>query len=212
MIDAAPADRLGLALVDGREFPEDLRRIHRPGEVIRDRNGRPRRLPRFFYEVPSWERAVEVPLTAHFSLYEFVSLDVREPAPVRHWPRYVPCAVALLAAHLELLRQELDQPLFIAANGGYRSPGHALDRGADGEPVASPHHWGTAANVYRIGADLIDTQGEIEKFGAKALALLPGVWVRPFGTERGFADDHLHLDLGYTVAVPHEAADEGADA
>ena len=212
MADVAPTDRLGLALVDGRTLPEDLRRLLRPGAMARAPEGRARRLPRFFYEVPSWERAVEVPLTPHFALYEFVSVDVREAEAVRTWPRYVPCAVTLLAAHLELLREALDLPLFIAANGGYRSPGHALDRGPGGEPVASPHHWGTAANIYRIGTDLIDTEGEVAKFGAKALEVLPGAWVRPFGTEPGRTNDHLHLDLGYAVAVPREAAAEDPDA
>jgi hypothetical protein len=200
-----------LRLVDGLALPEPLRRLHRPDALIRDAEGRLRRLPRFFYEVPSWERAVEVALTPHFSLYEFVSVDVREAEAVRTWPRYVPCAVTLLAAHLELLRQALDAPLFIAANGGYRSPGHALDRGEDGAPVASAHHWGTAANVYRIGSDLIDTEEEIERFGARARALLPGVWVRPYGPARGQTTDHLHLDLGYAVAVPYGAPGEAPD-
>jgi len=211
MADAFPSERLGLRLVDGLALPAALRRVLRPGEVIHGRDGRARRLPRFFYEVPSWERAVEVALTPHFSLYEFVSVDVREAAAVRRWPRFVPCAVTLLAAHLELLRRALDAPVFIAANGGYRSPTHALDAGDDGEPVASPHHWGTAANVYRIGSDYIDTEGEIENFRAKVHDTLPGVWTRPFGTDRGFADDHLHLDLGYAVAVPREAPDERSD-
>jgi hypothetical protein len=31
------------------------------------------------------------------------------------------------------------------------------------------------------------------------------VWVRPAGEDRGFSDDHLHLDFGYVVAVPHDA-------
>jgi hypothetical protein len=28
------------------------------------------------------------------------------------------------------------------------------------------------------------------------------VWVRPFGQEDGEADDHLHIDIGYTVFDP----------
>ena len=28
---------------------------------------------------------------------------------------------------------------------------------------------------------------------------MPGVWVRPYGHGDGEADDHLHIDIGYTV-------------
>ena len=208
MPDDRPAERLGLRLVDGLTLPRPLRGLLRPAAALRDAEGRRRRLPRFFFEVPSWEDAVAVRLTPHFRLYEFVSVDVREAEAVRTWPRYVPCAVALLAAHLELFREDVDAPVFIAANGGYRSPGHALDRGEDGEPVASTHHWGTAANVYRIGDDWLDGEGVIEKYRGRAHDLLPASWTRPYGVERGQTDDHLHLDLGYVVALPREAPDE----
>jgi hypothetical protein len=35
-----------------------------------------------------------------------------------------------------------------------------------------------------------------------ARRVLPGVWIRPYGMEDGEADDHLHIDLGYTVFDP----------
>ena len=38
--------------------------------------------------------------------------------------------------------------------------------------------------------------------------LLPHVWIRPYGHTAGFADDHLHLDLGYALVVPRDAAGE----
>ena len=45
---------LSLRLVDGRSLKEKYRSVLRPGEMLRDREGRARRLPRYFYEIPSW--------------------------------------------------------------------------------------------------------------------------------------------------------------
>ena len=44
-----------LEVVDGLKLDDELRRILRPGELMRDRDGRLRRLPRFFYRIPNWE-------------------------------------------------------------------------------------------------------------------------------------------------------------
>jgi hypothetical protein len=123
-------------------------------------------------------------------------VDVREAPLARAFPRYVPCALLLLAAGLELLRLEVGTYVHVAANGGYRSPGHALSR------HASRHCWGTAANIYRIGDTYLDSREEIEKYAAIARRVIPGVWVRPFGQDDGEADDHLHVDIGYTVFHP----------
>jgi hypothetical protein len=89
----------------------------------------------------------------------------------------------------------------VAANGGYRSPRHALTR------HASRHCWGTAANIYRIGDTYLDNRDEIEKYAAIARRVIPGVWIRPFGSEDGEADDHLHIDLGYTLFEPVDGPD-----
>ena len=204
MSESSASARLGLALVDGLALPPALRRIHRPDETVEDERGRVRRLPRFFYEVPSWEAALQTALAPHFMLYEFVSVDVREAAGARAWPRYVPCAAALLAAHLDVLRRALGATVFIAANGGYRSPAHALDQEADG---LSPHHWGTAADIYRVGDEWLEDEQAIGRVRSVVEDVVPGVWTRPYGTGPGEADDHLHLDLGYTLAVPHAAPD-----
>ena len=88
---------LDLELVDGLQLDADLREALRPGEVVRDRGGRARRLPRYFYEVPSWQAARDLKLTPGFALWEFLNVDVRETERMRRFPRYVPCAVALLA-------------------------------------------------------------------------------------------------------------------
>lgn len=196
-------ERFPLQVVDGLELPAAYRAVLRPGETMHDRHGRARRLPRFFFEIPSWEEALETELTEHFALWEFLNVDVWEAELLRsRWPRYVPCAVTQLAVHLELLRRELGTYVHIAANGGYRSPGHRLST------HASPHCWGTAVNVYKIGDEMLDTQTALVRAARQVRKLMPGVYVRPYGHGVGETDDHLHLDLGYTATVPHNARSE----
>lgn len=197
---ADPARPLGLRLVDGRTFHAALRRAHRPGEVVRTVDGRERVLPTLFYEVPSWEAAVATPLTPQFSLYELVSVDVREDAAARAWPRYVPCAVVQLATALEVLRAVLGERVLVAANGGYRTPAHALDG-----DVLTAHAWATAADLYRVGDVWLEDEGSLARLRGVIAEALPGAWVAPFGTGPGETDDHLHLDLGFAVASPHGA-------
>lgn len=185
-----------LPVVHGRDLPRDVRTLLRPGETLRDRSGIERVLPSSFLRVDSWAQAVETPLTPHFKLSEFIGVDVREAPLARAFPRYVPCALVLLAAGLELFRLEVGTYVHVAANGGYRTPAHGLSR------HTSRHCWGTAANIYRIGDDFLDRPDLIEKYAAIARRVIPGVWVRPVGPDDGQADDHLHLDLGYTVFDP----------
>jgi hypothetical protein len=193
---------LPLPIVDALELDATRRRILRPGEMMRDRAGRVRRLPRYFYEVDSWQTAVQLQLAEHFTLSEFLGVDVREAQPLRLFPRYVPCAVTLLAASLELVRQAVGTLIYIAANGGYRSPEHRLT------DHASTHCWGIAANIYRVGDEYLDSQDRIERFGRLITQVLPSAWVRPYGHGKGEADDHLHVDLGYTVTTPRNASSE----
>jgi hypothetical protein len=188
--------------VDGASLPDAYREILRPGESIRDRTGRRRVLPRQFLRIDSWDVALETPLTPHFMTWELISVDVRETPPLRSFPRYVPCAVLLLATALELLRLEVGTYVHVAANGGYRSPGHGLTR------LASRHCWGTAANIYRVGDDFLAERSVIEKYADVARRVIPGLWIRPFGDADGEVDDHLHLDLGYTVFEPMHGEDE----
>jgi len=192
---------LPLPLVLADDLPPELRQVLQPGETLRDRSGAARVLPSSFLRVDSWEQARDTQLTPHFSLWELIGVDVREAPLLRSFPRHVPCALVLLAAGLELFRLEVGSPVHVAANGGYRSPGHALSR------HASRHCWGTAANIYRIGDTYLDTREEIEKYAAIARRVIPGVWVRPFGQDDGEADDHLHVDIGYTVFDPVNGQD-----
>jgi hypothetical protein len=194
-----------LQVVDGARLGDELRRILRPGELMRGRDGRLRRLPRFFYRVPTWEVALETGLAPNFEIWEFLNVDVRETERLRSgWPRFLPCAVSLLASFLELFRREVGTYVHIAANGGYRSPAHALST------HASTHCWGTAANIYRVGDDWMDDAKAIARYARVAEKLLPGLYVRPYGPGLGEADDHLHVDLGWTVSVPHGTAGERA--
>lgn len=203
-MDSQPS--IPLKLVDGMKLNEETRRVLRPGELILDRAGRARRLPRYYYKVPSWEDALETQLTPHFGLWELLDVDFREDEVPRRFPRYVPCAIVMLATHLEVFRERVGTVVRIAANGGYRSPGHALSK------YATPHSWGSAANIYRIGDELMDSQEKIEKYSRLARELLPGVWARPFGSGEGMAFDHVHLDLGFVTVVPSDAPSEEEEA
>lgn len=193
---------LPLPIVDGLELGAPHRSLLMPDAVVRASRGRARRLPRFFFAVESWAAAMETRLADHFALWEFMDVDLYEPAPLRRFPRYVPCAVAILAAHLEVLRAEVGVPVHIAANGGYRSPSHG--RSTPG----SMHGWGTAANIYRVGDDYLDNRESIERVATIATRVLPAIRARSYGPEHGCCDDHVHLDIGHVVAVPADAAVE----
>lgn len=195
---------LPLPLIDACALDEARRALLRPDEALSDRDKHSHRLPRFFYEVDSWQTALNTQVAEHFTLSEFMGVDVREAQPLRVFPRYVPCTVTVLAAHLELLRLEVGTFVHIAANGGYRSPAHRLS------DSASPHCWGTAANIYKIGDELLDSQERIEKYARLVTRVLPGIWVRPYGHEKGYADDHLHIDLGYLLLTPRQCSENGA--
>jgi hypothetical protein len=196
-----PDERLsfGLPVVDGYRLEKRYRDALVPGGVLCDASGRARQLPRYFYQVRSWGESRQTDLSPHFGLWEFLQTDVREASALRAFPRFVPCAVTLLASALERFREAVGTLVHIAANGGYRTPKHAVTR------HASPHCWGTAVNIYRIGDTKLDTREAIERYGEVARQTLPGVWVRPFGRTAGCTDDHLHLDFGFVVSVPHDA-------
>jgi hypothetical protein len=198
-VSAANANgTLPLPVVDAQQLPLRVREALRPGDELRDRSGLRRRLPRFFYEVDSWNTALQVQVAPNFCLWEFMGVDVRETAPLRSFPRYVPCTVTALAAHLAVFRQAVGTFVHVAANGGYRSPGHQLSR------HASRHCWGSAANIYRIGDDDLDDEERITRYAQIARAVLPAAWVRPWGHGDGESDDHLHIDLGYMLLEPVE--------
>lgn len=187
-----------MTVIDGRRLAKEYRDVLSPGGERCDSDGIAHRLPRFFYEIPSWDYAMSIRLTPNFGLWELIQTDVREAAILQSFPRYVPCALPLLGFALEQFRNATGTFVHIAANGGYRSPGHKLSCS-----VATTHCWGTAVNIFRVGDTMIDSFAAFERYAQIARESIPGVRVRPFGSSRGEADDHLHLDLGYVVSVPH---------
>lgn len=188
--------------IDGLRLAEEYRALLRPDESEAGANGTVHRLPRFFYEIGSWEEAHEIRLTPHFTLAELMLVDCREARPLlSQFPHYVPCAILLLARFLEDFRREVDTPVFISANGGYRSPAHQIG-GAQ-----SIHAWGTAANIHRIGDTFLSDAKSIGKYRAIATSLSPAVFVRLFGREKGQTSDHLHIDLGYARLTPRECSE-----
>lgn len=186
-----------LPVVDGLTLPAELRQLLRPGELIADGNGRLHRLPRFFYQVDSWKQACQTKLTTHFTLAELMSVDCREADVLfRQFPHYVPCAISVLARYLQEFRARVDAPVMIAVNGGYRSPAHAMSN------LASPHLWGSAADIYRIGNTYLDSSKTIERYARVAETIGQEVRVKPYGQGPGETDDHLHFDLGFLCLNP----------
>ena len=192
-----------LKVVDAFDLDDELRSVLRPGEMIRDEQGRRHRLPRYFYEVESHEAAMTIKITQHFGLNEFTLVDLKEAPRLQQFPRYVPCAVRLLAFYLEQFRAAVGASVHIAVNGGYRSPAHKLSTNA------TPHMWGTAADIYRIGTNILKTKELIEKFNEVAEDLSEDISVLPYGHTTGVnADDHVHLDLGYITLIPREISED----
>jgi hypothetical protein len=188
--------------IDGLILSAEYRALLRPGEAERDSEGNVHHLPRFFYEIGSWQDARKIRLAPHFTLAELMLVDCREAELLlRHFPHYVPCAVILLAAFLEDFRREVGVPVFISANGGYRSPAHQIGG------AKSIHAWATAANIYRIGDTFLNDARSIERYGATAASLGRAVHAHSFGSREGETDDHLHLDLGFVSLTPRECSE-----
>lgn len=197
---ADPAPQPPLKIVDGLALRRERRELLRPGEAMKDAAGHTHFLPRFFYEIESWKQAKELQLTPRFTFAELMTVDCREADLLLNtFPHYVPCAVSVLARYLQAFREKVEAPVFIATNGGYRSPSHAHSR------QVGPHLWATAANIFRIGDTMLDDEKPIEKYGRLAASIAPEIYVKPFGSGPGQADDHLHLDIGYVTFVPRDS-------
>lgn len=192
-----------IKVVDAFDLDDELRSLLKPGEMVKDAQGRRHRLPRYFYEVPSHDAAQQIRLTPHFGLNEFMLVDLRESMRLQNFPIYVPCAVRILAFFLEQFRAAVGASVHIAVNGGYRSPSHKMALNG------TPHMWGTAADIYRIGNTILKTKETIEKFNELAEDLSDDVATMPYGHVTGqSADDHVHIDLGYITVVPREISED----
>jgi hypothetical protein len=192
-----------LKVVDAFDLDDELRTILKPGEMVRDAQGRRHRLPRYFYEIATHEAALATRLTQHFAINELILNDLREAPRLQQYPRYVPCAVRILTFYLEQFRAACGASVHIAVNGGYRSPSHKL------ASEASPHMWGTAADVYRIGSSILKSKEQIEKYNDIAEDLSEDITVLPYGHDLGKqADDHIHIDLGFLTLIPREISED----
>ncbi len=181
-----------LPIVTAAGLRPDARALLRPGELTACADGRRHRLPHSFLEVPSWAAARSTPLSPHFNLSELMLVDCREHDELLHgWPHYVPCSVFVFASYLEAFRRKVGASVYIAANGGYRSPAHQR------AGVPGPHCWGCAVDIYRVGNTFLDAPEAIRKFAAIA-SELRSEW----NVKSEHTDDHLHLDLGYLQWSP----------
>jgi hypothetical protein len=137
-------------------------------------------------------------IATHFALSELITVDSREADLLLHtFPHYVPCAILALARYLEDFRREVNAPVFVSANGGYRSPAHRVNRSV------SLHNWGTAADIYRVGDTYLNDEKSITRHASIAASLGAEVFVRPYKD----GDDHLQVDLGYLTLVPRECSE-----
>lgn len=203
MSSSADEDVRRLKVVDAFDLDDELRSVLKPADLVRDADGRRHRLPRYFYEVPSHDVAMETRLTPHFGLNEFLLTDIKEAARLQEFPRYIPCAVRILAFYLEQFRVTIGASVHIAVNGGYRSPSHKLALNA------SSHMWGTAADMYKIGSTILRTQESIDKYNELAEDISDEIHVLPYGHAIGkTADDHIHFDLGYITLVPRAISED----
>jgi hypothetical protein len=192
-----------IKVVDAFDLDDELRSLLKPGEMVLDAEKRRHRLPRYFYEIPDHEAAVSIRLTPHFGINEFTLVDLKEADRLQQFPRYVPCAVRVLAFYLEQFRREAGASVHIAVNGGYRSPSHKLSL------TATPHMWATAADIYRIGTTIFKGKETIEKYNGIAEDLSDDIHVLPYGHLTGAnADDHIHFDLGYITVIPTEISED----
>jgi len=48
-----------------------------------------------------------------------------------------------------------------------------------------------------MGNTLLDNESAIDKYSEVIKNILPGVWIRTYGTKPGTSFDQLHLDLGF---------------
>lgn len=184
--------------VDGLQLDDEHRDLLKPNAPVKFADGTTHHLPRYFFEVPSWEAAHEWRVAPHFKLAELMMVDCREaPLQLRSFPHYVPCAIVLLARVLELFRAEAGAPVFISANGGYRTPAHRLTR------VESMHQWATAADIYRVGDTYLDDEKSIDRYARIATSLSNDVFVRPYAA----GDDHLHIDIGFASLTPRQLSE-----
>ena len=192
-----------LPIVDGLELDAPVRSLLMPGVPVRDSHARLRRLPRFFYAVESWNVALETQADAAFrdvGVHGRRSVRAGAAAPVsratcrapsRRSPRISRCCASRSARRFTSPpTADIDR-----RRTASRSPG-------------SPHCWGTAANIYRIGDRVSRRARRDRKVRGARDRSAAGAARAAVRAGPGCVDDHVHLDLGYVTAVPADAAGE----
>src|SRR5207247_8322148 len=107
-----------LRAVDGLNLPDEYRALLRPGEAESDVQDNVHRLPRFFYEIGSWQQAQEIRLAPHFTLAELMLVDCREAKLLlSQFPHYAPCAVVFLARFVDDFRRDVVSHVFLSEKG-----------------------------------------------------------------------------------------------
>src|SRR5207247_10491498 len=111
-----------LRAVDGLDLPDEYRGLLRPGEAETDFRGNVHHLPRFFYEIRSWQEAHAVRLAPHSKLAELILAACSEAGPLlRQFPHYVPSSIALLARVLQDSRSHSHAPVLVRPTRAYPS-------------------------------------------------------------------------------------------
>src|SRR5437899_10525392 len=111
-----------IKVVDAFDLDDELRSLLKPGEMVRDAQGRRKRVPRYFYEIPTHDAAIQIRLTPHFGINEFILVDLKEAQRLQQFPRYIPRGVPPLAFCLEQFRAVSGASIHIPVNGVYRTP------------------------------------------------------------------------------------------
>ncbi len=171
-----------------------MRSLLRPGEMVRDAAGTAASPSALLLRSSlATRRRRRSSLTPHFASTSSSSSTSRRRSRLQDYPRYVPCAVRILAFYLERFREAFGASLHIAVNGGYRSPAHKLYAPASLAHVGNRRPTSTA-----IGTSILnDQESDRAATGKRPRRSADELNVLPYGHDVGKADDHLHFDLGY---------------
>ena len=166
-------------------------------KLLQDRCGISRTLPSSFLRVDSWSQALETPLSPNFKLWNWIGVDVRET------PLMGPSALRSVRGRAAGRRARTVPPgsRHLCARGRQRRLSLA---GACAQPARLAPLLGHGRQHLPHRRHLA-RQPRGSRRRRHRTARDSGVWIRPYGPEDGQADDHLHLDIGYTVFEPvHE--------
>ena len=140
-------------------------------------------LPRFFFEVPSWEEAHRC-ASRSLCLSELITSIRAKPICSCTPPSLVPCAILALA-RISRFPPRNGRAGVYHANGGYR----LLPTGQSRRVL---HNWGTARTFIASGDIYLNDEKSITRHASIARRS-----ARRFLSGPKDGDDHLQVDLGY---------------